>query len=299
MGEYVPAADEVGRLQRGDDRECRFFKGFMNKGHYAGRTQPTSTRQGMYAVTPAGDLLASINTRRSEDMVRMLEKALAAWNKLESEARLGAEYEAEPDARFERFYPTDGLVLRCTARDLEPAEHLEEGDWRRQAWNQDFAWFRKSEVETMLPEAKVGATRDMPRELVERLACLHLVDFVRGQTPAFRPSHIKVAELALEVTDVQGDTLQLVLRGRTHLQRFAQESGVEWDQSVQFELLGRATYSAERFTRFELLAVGERRGQTRYNAREDAPASPLGIALVLDLKAPRVAPANYWHYGWQ
>lgn len=296
---FVPAADEVGRLQRGDDAECRFFKGFVEEGHYGGRTKPTGTRQGIYAVTPGGAFLASVNTRRPKDVVGMLERALAEWGKLDREARIGAPFVLKDDSRFERFYPTDGLILRCTARDLQAAEQLKESDWKRLAWNQDFAWFRKSEVESMLPEARVGATRQMPEALIQRLACLHLGDFVRGQTPAFREADIRQAELTLEVADVQDGVLHLTLRGQTETARSSEDRGVEWDQGLEFKLLGRATVTAGRFTSFELLAVGERTGKTRYNGRDEATQSQIGIALVLDSDAPRVAPANHWRYGWR
>ena len=229
----------------------------------------------------------------------MLERALAAWGELDRAVRLGEPFALEDDSRFERFYPTDGLILRCTARDLQAAEQLKESDWRRLAWNQDFAWFRGSEVESMLPEARVGATREMPEALIQRLACLHLADFVRGQTPAFRGADIQHAELTLEVTDVQGDVLHLILRGRTEAARSKEDRGVEWDQGLAFQLLGRATVTGRRFMSLELLAVGERTGKTRYNARDDATQSQIGIALVMDSDAPRVAPANHWRYGWR
>ena len=48
------------------------------QGHYAGRTRPTNTRQGIYAAAPSGVLLASVNTRSAERMAAMLEEALAA-----------------------------------------------------------------------------------------------------------------------------------------------------------------------------------------------------------------------------
>ncbi|MFT7487177.1 MAG: hypothetical protein ACI9F9_003036, partial [Candidatus Paceibacteria bacterium] len=282
MAQFIPAADEVGRLQRGDDSECQFFKGFMDEGHYAGRTQPTPTRQGIYAVTPGGDFLASVNTRRPKEMVAMLEQALLKWSQLDADARQGTEFEHQEDTRFERFYPEHGLILRCTSRDLQEDDQLQEGDWRRKAWNTDFAWFRAQEVLSMIPEAFVGATRKMPKPLLERLICLHLLDTVRGQTPAFRPAEVERSELTLEVTGRDGAELLLSLKGHTRAMRHKDPPGVEWDCGVEFQLLGRARFSEGRFTQFELLAVGTSTGRTRYNGRDGKGSSPLGIALVLD-----------------
>jgi len=294
----VAAADEVGRLQRGGDAECRFFQGFMEEGHYGGRTEPTGTRQGTYAVTPGGAFLASVNTRRAKDMTRMLERALAAWEAMEPAERLGDAPELDAAQRFERHYPEDGLVLRCVSRDLEVQEDLSPVDWRRSAWNQDFAWFREEEVQRMLPEPKVGATRTLPDELARRLTQLHLLDNVRGQTPAYRSEHVQHAELVLEVTAIEDGALRLALRGRTRVERPKGWQEAPEPQGLAFDLQGRALASEGRFEEFQLLAIGKRWGGTQYNARQGQTESKLAIALVLDRAAPRVAPANHWRYGW-
>src|SRR5579862_3315688 len=144
-GKFVPAADEVYRmqnLQTGTDPECRLFQKFAELGHYGGR--PGTTRQGTYVATPSGLLLASINSndpRRIEDMLR---RALAKWQTLTRAERL---LPNDPNKQWaaikrpERFYPEDGLVLYVTSRDLpreaskpQPAK----GDWRANAWNLDY-----------------------------------------------------------------------------------------------------------------------------------------------------------------
>ena len=58
---FIPAADEVGRLQSGRDAECQLFQKIAEQGHYAGRTRPSFTRQGTYATTADGTFLASWN----------------------------------------------------------------------------------------------------------------------------------------------------------------------------------------------------------------------------------------------
>ena len=74
LGSFVTVADEVGRLQRGDDAECRLFQGFCEQGHYGGRTLPTRTRQGIYAIAPSGRFLASINATQPDRIAAMLRK---------------------------------------------------------------------------------------------------------------------------------------------------------------------------------------------------------------------------------
>lgn len=132
---FVPAADEVGRLQRGDDAECRLFQKIAEQGHYAGREQPTSTRQGTYAAAPSGVLLASINNNDPRRMEGMLREALEKWESLSPADRLqnaagdtggpGVDDDGQPVSEdpqrtrwMDRLYPGDGLVLCVYSRDL-------------------------------------------------------------------------------------------------------------------------------------------------------------------------------------
>ena len=73
---FIPAADEVGRLQSGRDAECRLFQKVAEQGHYAGRTRPSSTRQGTYATTADGTFLASWNNNNPRVVARKLREAL-------------------------------------------------------------------------------------------------------------------------------------------------------------------------------------------------------------------------------
>jgi len=84
--QFVPAADEVFRLQGGTDPECRLFQKFAEQGHYGGR--PGTTRQGTYAATPSGELLASINSNDPQRIADMLRRALDKWQTLPRTARV-------------------------------------------------------------------------------------------------------------------------------------------------------------------------------------------------------------------
>src|SRR5437016_2231892 len=85
---FIPVADEVNRLQSGRDPECRLFQKVAEQGHYGGRP---GTRQGTYAATPSGILLASINSNDPARVAAMLERALAKWETLSRAERLLAE----------------------------------------------------------------------------------------------------------------------------------------------------------------------------------------------------------------
>ncbi len=309
---FVPAADEVGRLQRGQDGECLLFQKIAEQGHYAGRTVPSKTRQGIYAATAGGTLLASVNTRNPRRVADMLERALARWEELGRKERKEGASPVESVRRWETRYPADGLVLRTSVRDID--RESGPADWRAEAWNQDFAWFTREEALAMLPESKtVGAEGVWPADLAARLARCHLVDAVRGQVPAFAREHVERARIETRVLSADSGTLELelsgstraVARGRWGVLNFKDlKEPSEQERGFETELLGRATFDRkqERFTRFELIAAGTRWGGTPFNARgDDLEPTPIGVSFSLTQGTPpeRVAPALVWEYGWK
>jgi hypothetical protein len=306
---FLPVADEVGRLQRGKDAECLLFQAMAEHGHYAGRTTPSDTRQGIYALTPAGDFLASCNTRRADDVVRMLDRAWAEWEELEPAQRSRAV--AGDVRRFERLYPKDGLVLRVVSRDLQGATCAE--PWHETAWNQDFAWFTAEEARSLVPTGDtIGATVEWPRALVDRLARLHLVDNVRGQTSPFARDALKAGTLTSALTAIDGDLATLECEGTLRLSQEGSWSvggftdanaATPQSRSLDATLFGRATFdrSQGRFIEFRAVVVGTRTGGTQFNQRAtDLDASTIGFAFdaVPDEPGFRVAPAHIWEYGW-
>jgi hypothetical protein len=296
--QFVPAADEVYRMQNletGTDPECRLFQKFAELGHYR---RPGSSRQGTYCVSPSGVLLGSVNSNDPKRIAALLEQSLAKWRTLARQDRLlpGDPRKALDEIkRPERYYPEGGLVLNVTSRDMprEKGKPKPTGrNWREFAWNEDFAWFTRAEARQFLPPgAKVGAKQDLPVPLLNRIACAHLIDNVRGQTSPFEESQVKKARLCTLVTAVDGTVVSLRLEGET---RTAMEG--RYEHGLDMRLLGRATFdlSTGRFRTFELVAVGSRWGRTQLNGRRnDTDAAPIGILFTLAADSPceRVAPA--------
>lgn len=304
----------MGRLQSGRDEECLLFQKIAEQGHYAGRTRPSSTRQGTYATTADGTLLISWNTNDPRVVASKLQQAIAKWDKMQAELRPAADQprlEAGQLARADRHYPDSGLVLRVYTRDL-PRDPPQEERWAN-SWNQDYAWFKKEEARQLVPETlAVNQSRKVPRELIERLARLHFVDNVRGQTTPFPQHGVQQAELISRVTAIAGDIVTLRLEGRTKTSeegrwpvggyrnggRFSEQK-----RGVELSLLGRASYdrAREKFVSFELVAVGIRIGGTQYNVRaRDLDPAPFGVLLTLagDTRAERVAPEHFEAYRW-
>lgn len=314
LAEFVPVADEVGRLQRGDDAECRLFQGFAEQGHYGGRTQPSDTRQGIYMVAPSGHFLASVNTRRPEDVLLTMERALAAWDELPREKRLQPEDPALSFAetrRYEARFPEGGASLRVTVRDL-PRE-AQADDWRDAAWNEDWAWLAPDELAALCTppaDVSIGARWSGPQALARRLARAQLVDFARGQTPPFGDEHVELAEMSLTLQARDGDVLRLRLEGRSRVAqtgswRIAGFEPGEGEQTRGLELEWHGSLcwnsTTRELTALDLVAWGPRWGASQFNGRHDdlAPA-PIGFVFELvDLEPhERVAPAHLWAYGW-
>jgi hypothetical protein len=301
--EFVPAADASDRIQSksSKDEDSLLFQKFGGRRTVPSNRASDGLGQGQYAVAPSGELLASCATPDPKQVAAMMRDGLAKWSKLSREQRLLPKTPdpaaAELWRKYDKLYPADGLVLRAICRDLPREDvppHLVG------AWNQDFAWFRKAEVRSFLPDdLRVGATQEVPRPLVERLARFQLTDFVRALNYAYFPAEaVEKARLTCQVTSVEGDRVGVQFEGETRCATREPE-----DRGFDAKLLGRATYDlkAGRFTTFELVAVGSRWGQGNCNLRhDDAGPAPMGVVLTLagDTPADRIPPAHVGKYGW-
>lgn len=212
--EFIPVAENCSSLQRQQDAKGEFFRLVAEQGHYAGRTQPSATRQGIYACTADGRLLASINTREAEKLLGMMRDALRRWQERGPGCQSEAPAAYDPDPRYCRDYPTDGLVLTVYARDLPRDVDTRPDDWRRNAVNYDHSWFTREEASSLVPETPaVGQMYPVPPGIVRRLARFHLLDNVRGETPMWREDEVRRAEMTIEVTGVGPETVALRLEG--------------------------------------------------------------------------------------
>ena len=204
---FVPAADEVWRLQRGSDADCRFFQRSVNGGELV---TDKGTRQGIWVFAPSGRLLASVSSNSADAVLAMLERGLAAWDELDEEQRrLAPDAELEPAFRWEHNRPEGGLVLERIARDLRGAKE-------RGRFNRDFAWFTAVEARAWLPDdPQPGAVHRVPAKLAARLARFHLVDNARGQTLPFAAEEVRTAWIEATVVAREGETVELELHGET------------------------------------------------------------------------------------
>lgn len=297
MQRFVPCADEVTHLQRASTTAAKLFQVFCEEGHYGGRTKPTPTRQGIYAVTPSGALLGSWNSRNVEYVALQMTAALAAWDALDDAQRYPrARLTSGP--RPEDHYPEDGLVLEVFTRDLGRSAG-DKGDWRQDAWNMDHLWLSKQ-------EARALAEGVLPEAAAQRLVRLHGRDNVRGQTPHFPREAVTAARLTASTERKQGRTRQLILKGEGAASTTGNWSIGKGDdgrsqrtRSFGGSMYGKATWDGDRFTAFELAWTGLRSGATKYNQRaDDEGAAPMAVVFQLASPDDRVAPSRFWDYRW-
>jgi hypothetical protein len=294
--DFVCAADEVWRLQRGSEADCVFFQHTVNRGE---RILTRSSYQGTWVIAPSGQLLSHVNTRNVEKQLEVLQAGLDAWDELTPAERLvDPNLDLASAHRWEVNLPADGLVLERIGRELN-LEGLSSEPHAR--WNRDFAWAAKSELAHHFEgELEVGSRMSFD-ELAIRFARFHLIDNVRGQSLPFGAGEIGQAQLRARITSIEGNFLEMVFEGHT-----AAESSGAWEMGfnlwtpkqriphgIECDLVGRGTWdrTSQRFTKFELVAVGRRWGRTTNNGRgRDASPGLVAFHFGINERAMEVAP---------
>lgn len=300
--QFTPAADEVWRLQRDDDPECRWFRNAV-------RGKPdviNGSMQGTYVLTPKGHLLGRINSPNPDRVMAMLTKSLEAWSELPASERTGPAVELQSTHRWEDSYPEGGLVLERFARDIGSDPTLA----AKAPVNVDAVWFSAHEAKGWLPELRVAAIGNVSEDVVDRLARVVFVDNVRGQTLPFAHAELEQCAMSSKVLAIRGSLVDLEISGST--QADAKGPWVngnnywkptrEWPRSLRTRLFGLATFDreTEQFTHFELVATSEGKGRTAFNGRrKEGPETTRRIGFLLRLapKGYRVAPTFINMYG--
>lgn len=281
--------DNEGVLRDAKSSEGKLYRRLVDDlGHFKGKfTDSSNNRQGIYCLAPSGEFLDSIySVEDPVEVADMLKRATKKWEALPEEKRLAPKpYDPSgATVRSENDCPTDGLVLMESMRDL-PREAPPAGDWLSGSWNKDYVWFRKVEADQFLPERREkGATREVPKPLVHRLAAHHFVDYVQCIGYPYEQSRIQHASLTSTVVGVEGHRIALRFEGKSKTSQDgakgeSDRTNTDQWRGVEVSILGRATYNLEtnKFTVFDLVAIGKRWGGLRW--KDDA--GPIGFEFRL------------------
>ena len=299
--------DNVSHSQVRQDAHGEFFRKIAEQGHYRGRTIPTDTRQGLYTATADGKLLVSVNSTQVGRIQRLLGDAMRIWKKT-SPAERSPKFKQSvaTDPRFTQSPPAGGLFLRATSRDLPRGAKAKATDLT--ANNIDHVWIKKDEMLAMVPDnPSRGQLIPMPKVIAERLARFHMIDSVRGQTNPFDEGQTKINDVGLKVMKVTDESIKFVVYGRSSADRPPSKktnpfTGVRVTKRIGNDLVwsGAVAFDRkqQRFTRFDLLAVGERWGGSLYNFRDsDLNRAPIGFAFqIISNVEDNPTPPSYLAY---
>ncbi len=283
---FVNVAIDINFVKHQQDNEGEFFRKIAEQGHYAGRTKPTNTRQGLYVATADGNLLASVNTTRPRDALAMVEKAIKRFGNSDAYEIKKFAASNSPDKRFNIAFPKGGLILRQTTRDLPRSDDPDFATWRH---NFDHVWLAAKELKSFVPvNPKVGETYSIPAALAKRLAMFHFVDQVKGEADAFRKSAVD-AEMQAKVSHIEDQKISIRIRGKakctqppTGDRNPYSGNRIKKERGVDVLIRGRLKYDASEksFGQFDLVVFGDRWGAATYNFRsQDMGPAPIGFAF--------------------
>ncbi len=317
---FVPVTTDINQSQHRKDFEGDYFRKIAEQGHYAGRTKPTSTRQGLYVATADGHLLASVNSTKADQVLKMMKQAVAKWQQRQAlgVADSGKKIPAriQRDKNYSVPFPDGGLILKETCRDLLRPDNPSFKNWRH---NFDNVWLTASEVDQFKPvsrdgkggpgQASRGQKYKIDRAVISRLARFHFVDQVNGEASAWDDSDVKEASLTAEVAEVSAESVKIRLSGRakcikppTGVRNPYSGTKIDKERGVDLLVSGYLAYDrqSDQFTAFDLVAHGQRWGAATYNFRQqDMGPEPIGFAFrLIDKKPENMTQPKFLVWGY-
>ena len=280
--EFVPATAEVWGLRTGKGPASDFFRQGTN-------ALAPGQSHGLYIIDPdAQNLGFHFIARPKEPVVALMKAALQKWTGLVKDKG----YKPKPVPPPAEEAPPAGLQLCVNARDFPRP-----GAKSAAQWNQMRLTLTKEEADGLLP--KGGASSEIPKELLLKLAKKTLVDGAKGNHAGFRSDDaLKKGRLVATATASSGTQVTLKFEGEVtyeegsdgydaakHGRQLAVAGDHRWDVEGLYgfdcRLFGTAVYdtAAGRFVRFELLASGQRKGG---RPKDDVDPAPMGVAFTIE-----------------
>jgi len=289
--DFVPVAMDDWYQRRRKDAEGEFFRGVANQGPRKG--DGGGTRQGVYAFTAGGKLLAYRNHGDPIIMRDEVAKALKKFNALpEAERKPGAVTvpdieEAKLDKQYHRAPPKDALILRQHGRvlekgdsgDMESCKEIPSGV-RGIYSSRDMVWITADEWRSLVPaDVKAGQTIELPAKVVERLCRFHLLDNTRGEPPMWSKEQIRRSAMTLTVDKVTPQQVTMTLRGAALMTTDADDKKA--DRGFDCTILGTAVFdrTTKAFTAFNFVALGDAWGEGGLDKGARPGRNPLGIVF--------------------
>ncbi len=244
------------------------------------------TKQGVYMIGPDAEYLEGAHavSGNAAGLRKRLETALARWKKLRKEKGYANDPVPSVTSGPPPWVEAKPVVFRVFLRDLPRKKGDRSGrrfkksdrggpwmSFTKWAWNVN--WIGFDDAAPFVTKRK--APKPIDDATVRRICRRVLVDNVRGQTGRWKPEDVKEAVLTKRRVEQKDGRWTIEYSGHAVMESAK--------QSYRPTLYGRAVWDSrkKRFDRFELVAIGDRKGAGTFNqrARDPGPA-PMGIALV-------------------
>jgi hypothetical protein len=291
---FIPVAQNDWYARRREDAVGRYFVGIANQGPRKG--EGGSTRQGIYAFTASGKLLAFNNNRALDRRIAMLEEALEEWKKLPANERDPGTVKVpdlkpkDLDPRFTRVPPPGGLIVNIYTRALDHADGQlatcsadDDGSLLGLLSARDHLWLREEEWKGMLANASAaeGKPVPLPEAIAYRICRYHLIDNTRGEPPLWNREEVREQNLTIRQSGNTPEGTRFEIAGKVVLATDA--NPVKAKRGYEAEIQGTlvATTDLSRITRFDLLALGDHWGEGAYTGGAREGRKPLGVAFEL------------------
>ena len=282
--DFVPVSTDDWYTRRRKDSEGEFFRKVADQSPRKGSNG--GTRQGIYVFTADGELLAFKNNGGdAEDLKAVFARAKSKFDKLPEARRkpggVTVPAAGKPDPNFHRELPEDGIVLKVHGRILESkAETFVKGTCEfigGDAASRDYCWITAEEKKSLVPpKSEVGFCYDLPAKIAERLARFHLIDNTRGEPTFWSKEHVRKNRITLTVIEVKDDAIELRLDGEVTL-----VAGEKLGYEPKLRGALRYIPSKKTFDQFDIVALGDYRGQTTFTPGARPGRTPFGVAFTL------------------
>lgn len=214
------------------------------------------TTQGFYLADSEGRLLGFNNNRGPDRIKALMKRTLREW-----QAPTSTLLEGDPEPLdLPRKKPDGSVVVQVNTKVLSGYTATDDPYQKimQRAVGRDNLWIYKSE----LKQLQAGR---FPDSLAEKIVRFHAVDNTRGEPPMWSQAQIISLEIKLhESGKVSGEFSMATDDGK---------------RSCSGEVLGQIDFEAGRLARFDLVLLGNFRGQGRYTPGAPSGKFPLAIAL--------------------
>jgi hypothetical protein len=292
--QFIPLVGDDWYQRRRKDEIGTFFRSVVDQTWKAGNWEPGggNNRQGVYCFTSSGKMLTEMKniSGNPPELRRVLQLALASWNKLSTEERKASPV---PDVNFDSNYhrpvPQGALVLRQYQRGLKRRGDgtVEGHDFKfheAPVWAQrDRVWVLEKEWKALVPPSPApGAVVEIPPSLRNRLFLYHFVEALVGEPGQWSPDQIRASHLKLTVESVTASSIRYALEGNVLL---STEPDTKTSRvGLEGALVGTLAFDRTKggFDRFDLVLVADCWGALNpHNAVSRPGRNPVGFSFEL------------------